>query len=137
MANIPSNPLRTCLILSIPGSAFFPRHKRMAGLWGLLAAVILLASLAFGQGSPRVNGVEPASGKVNDTLTVTGENLDKGSVSAVLLSDDKTDFKATVVEQAADKIVAKVPQVKPGDYNVSIQVGNNILIQPVRFKVEQ
>ena len=31
----------------------------------------------------------------------------------------------------------KVPQVKPGGYNVSIQVGNGILIEPVRFTVEQ
>ncbi len=31
----------------------------------------------------------------------------------------------------------KVPHIAPGDYNVSIQTGNAIFIQPVRFTVEQ
>ena len=101
-----------------------------------LATLMLLTALVWAQGTPRVTGVEPASGKVNDNFTVTGENLGKGSVSAVFVSDDKMDYKATVVDQSAEKIVAKVPEVKPGDYNVSIQVGNNIFIQPVRFKVQ-
>jgi hypothetical protein len=104
---------------------------------GLLIAVALLASLVFAQATPRVTSVEPSSGKVNDNVTLTGENLGKGSVSAVLLSDDKTDYRDMVVEQAAEKIVMKVPQVKPGDYYVSVQAGDSILIMPVRFKVQQ
>jgi IPT/TIG domain len=83
-----------------------------------------------------VTGVDPDSGKANDTITVAGENLEKSKVSAVFLSDDKDDHKAVVVSQAADKIVIKVPDVKPGSYNVSIQAGNNIFIQPVRFTVQ-
>ena len=67
---------------------------------------------------------------------MTGENLGKSNVSAVFLSDDKTDYKATVVEQSDGKIVMKVPQVKAGDYKVSLQAGNNIYIQPVRFTVQ-
>jgi hypothetical protein len=55
----------------------------------------------------------------------------------VYLSDDKSDYKAALVEQAGDKIVVKVPRVKAGNYNVSIQVGNNIYIQPVRFEVQE
>jgi hypothetical protein len=47
-----------------------------------------------------------------------------------------TDYKATLVEQAEGKIVMKVPQVKAGGYKVSLQVGNNIYIQPVRFTVQ-
>ena len=108
-------------------------HPRL----GLLSVAILLARLVFAQGTPHVIGVEPSTGKVNDDVTVTGENLGKGKVSSVFLSDDKTDFKAALVDQGGEKIVMKVPQVKPGNYNVSIQVGNEILIQPVRFKVEQ
>lgn len=104
---------------------------------GLLLAVVLLSPLVFAQGTPKITGVDPASGKVNDSVTIMGESLDKGSVSSVFLSDDKMDYKATIVNQAADKIVMKVPQVKPGDYNVSIQVGNGILIEPVRFTVQQ
>jgi len=99
--------------------------------------MMLLTVLAWAQATPRVTGVEPASGKVNDNVTVTGENLGKGTVAAVFVSDEKMDYKATVVDQSSDRIVVKVPEVKPGDYNVSIQVGNNIFIQPVRFKVQQ
>jgi IPT/TIG domain-containing protein len=107
-------------------------------LWlGLSAGLILFSPLLFSQGGPRVTGVEPASGKVNDSVTMAGENLGKSSITGVFLSDEKTDYKASVVDQAADKVVFKVPQVKAGDYNVSIQVGNNILIQPIRFKVQE
>jgi hypothetical protein len=110
---------------------------RVAPVKGLLLAVMLLSPLVSAQGTPKVTGVDPSSGKVNDSVTVMGESLDKGSVVGVFLSDDKTDYKATIVNQAADKIVMKVPQVKPGGYNVSIQVGNGILIEPVRFTVQQ
>jgi hypothetical protein len=103
----------------------------------LLAAVVFLSPLIFAQSTPQVTGVEPPSGKVNDSVTVSGENLGKTNVSAVFLSDDKNDYKATVVEQSEQKIVMKVPQVKSGNYNVSIQVGDKLFIKPVRFKVEE
>lgn len=103
----------------------------------VLAVTLLLASLVFAQGAPRVTTVEPSSGKVNDNITLTGDHLGKDSVSAVFLSDEKDDFKAVVVEQTDNKIIIKVPQVKPGNYNVSFQVGDKIFIEPVRFKVQQ
>ncbi len=114
------------------------RRGILIGLALLAAAALLVLSAAplFAQNEPHVASVDPASGKVSDTITVTGENLGKGHVSAVFLSDKKTDFKATIVEQSAEKIVMKVPQVAPGDYNVSVQTGNTIFIQPVRFTVE-
>jgi hypothetical protein len=114
---------------------FLPRvfkHRRLV----VLVATVLLASLALAQGTPRVTSVEPSSGKVNDSVTVTGENLGKSTVSGAFLSDDKNDYKATLVEQAEGKIVIKVPQVKAGDYHVSLQEGINIYIQPVRFTVQ-
>src|SRR6266699_6342567 len=92
----------------------------------LLAAVVFLSPLIFAQSTPQVTGVEPPSGKVKDSVTVSGENLGKTNVSAVFLSDDKNDYKATVVEQSEQKIVMKVPQVKSGNYNVSIQVGDKL-----------
>jgi IPT/TIG domain-containing protein len=103
----------------------------------LLVATGLLATVALAQGTPKVTKVDPPAGKVNDTLTVAGEALGKGSVAAIFLSDDKSDYKATIISQEADKIVMKVPQVKPGGYNVSIQVGSGILIEPVRFTVQE
>ena len=109
------------------------RYRRRA----FLAAVVLLSPLILAQSNPQVTGVDPPSGKVNDSITLTGTNLEKSSVSAVFLSDDKDDFKATVVEQTPEKIVMKVPQVKSGVYRISVQVGDKILIKPVRFTVEE
>jgi IPT/TIG domain len=112
------------------------RRGNLRGWWLFLAGVILFSSLAVAQNAPQVTGVDPASGKVNDTLTVSGNNLGKASVSSVYLSDDKNDYKAAIVDQSDDKITVKVPQVKAGDYNVSIQVGDKLFIKPVKFKVE-
>jgi hypothetical protein len=109
------------------------RYRRSA----FLAAVVLLSPLIFAQSNPQVTGVDPPSGKVNDTVTVTGTNLEKSSVAAVFLSTDNDDFKATVTDQTAEKIVIKIPQVKSGVYRISVQVGDKILIKPVRFTVEQ
>lgn len=119
------------------GKARHCSKQSMCRRFILLAAVVLLSPLIFAQGNPQVTGVDPSTGKVNDNVTVAGENLGKGSVAAVFLSDDKNDYKAAIVEQSEDKIVMKVPQVKSGDYNISIQVGNNIFIKPVRFTVQE
>jgi hypothetical protein len=103
----------------------------------LLAAFAPFVPRARSQSAmPHIAAVDPASGKVGDTVTLTGTNLGKASVAGVYLSDDKTDYKATVVDQAAEKLVLKVPQVKPGSYNLSVQSGTQILILPVRFTVE-
>jgi len=104
--------------------------------WLFLAGVVLFSSLAVAQNAPQVTGVDPESGKVNDTVTLSGSNLGKGTVSSVYLSDDKNDYKAVIVEQSDDKITMKVPQVKPGGYNVSVQVGDKLFIKPIKFKVE-
>lgn len=123
----------------IPAPGHFERRNKLVPVGALLAAAALLvlpAGPLVAQGSPRVTSVDPASGKPNDIVTVAGEGLEKSRVSAVFLSDDKDDHKAVVVTQAADKIMIKVPEVKPGDYNVSIQSGNAILIEPVRFTVQ-
>jgi hypothetical protein len=117
-----------------------PQNKmagRSRGRWLILAAMVLFSSLAIAQNAPTVTGVDPATGKVNDTVTVSGSNLGKSAVSSVFLSDDKSDFKATIVEQSDDKITMKVPQVKAGDYNISVQVGDKLFIKPVKFKVEE
>lgn len=102
--------------------------------FALFFAFTLLPTIA--QTNSRVTAVDPASGKVNDTVTVTGDSLGKAAVSGVFLSDDQNDHKATIVDQETGKIVFKVPEVKAGDYNVSIQVGNSLLIQPIRFTVQ-
>jgi IPT/TIG domain len=104
---------------------------------GIPLVMVLSALAGFGQGAPKVTSVEPTKGEINDAVTVIGENLGKGSVAGVFLSDDKNDYKSAVVNQSAEKILIKVPQVKPGDYNVSIQVGTRLYIEPVRFTVQK
>jgi IPT/TIG domain-containing protein len=113
------------------------RRKTLYQRWALFAGVVLLASLAAAQATPQVTAVDPDTGKVNDTVTVAGSNLGKANVSAIYLSDDKNDYRATVVDQGDDKITIKVPQVKPGGYNISIQVGDKLFIKPVKFKVSE
>jgi hypothetical protein len=112
------------------------RSRSLGKWWVFLAGVILFSSLAIAQNTPQVTGVDPESGKVNDTVAVSGNNLGKASVSSVYLSDDKNDYKAAIVDQSDDKITMKVPQVKAGDYNISVQVGDKLFIKPVKFKVE-
>ena len=112
------------------------------GKWAVALLALFVVPLLFAQNSAKVTAMDPTTGKVNDTVTVTGENLGKDSVAEVNLSDDNDDFKATVVEQAAQKIVMKVPQVKAGRYSLSIEVhgssgGDRILILPFRFEVTQ
>lgn len=113
------------------------RSARLAGVATFLAGVLLASSMLFAQSSPRVSAVDPAMGKVNDSITVTGENLGKASVAGVFLSDDKSDYKAAIVDQEATKVVIKIPQVKAGGYNISIQMGGQIYIEPVRFTVQE
>lgn len=123
---------------SVPGHVEGRKRFARAGFALLVAAALLVfpARPLLAQDSPSVTAVDPQSGSANDTITVTGENLDKGHVAAVFLSDDKDDHKAAIVSQAAGKITIKVPAVKAGGYNISIQAGNAILIEPVRFTVQ-
>ena len=139
MVNAPASDLNHNESLLLPGTKEGRRRygNKVARRRLMVLAAVLLAPLIFAQGVPQVTGMDPASGKVNDTVTVTGQNLGKDSVSSVFLSDDKNDYKATIVEQGAEQIVLKVPQVKPGNYNLSIQVGNKIFIKPLRFTVQE
>ena len=110
----------------------------MSKLFYRLGLVTLLfAAVALAQAGPKLTAVEPAAGKVGVSCTITGENLGKDSVEGVLLSDDQKDYPAEVIEQTPAKVVMKIPQVKAGGYNVSVKVGNNIYIQPIRFTVEE
>jgi hypothetical protein len=105
--------------------------------FAFLAAALFFTLLVSAQARPHVTAVDPQAGKAGDNMTLMGENLAKDAVSAVYLSDDTTDHEATVVQQAADKIIAKVPKIKAGNYNVSIKVGEQIFILPLRFVVQE
>ena len=116
---------------------FVAQRKCIRGRWMVALLALFLVQVLFAQSPAKVTTVEPDSGKVDDTITLTGENLGKDNVVAVFLSDAQDDFKATLVDQADDKIVMKVPKTKAGGYNVSVQVKDRILILPVKFNVTE
>jgi hypothetical protein len=119
-----------------------PKNKSRLVASVVLFVISLVAIFTFtlipaaAQQGAHISAVDPGAGKVNDSVTATGSLLAKTNVVGIFLSDDKNDYKATIVSQQAEKIVFKVPEVKAGDYNVSIQVGGNLLIQPVKFTVQ-
>lgn len=140
MANMSARDLGTFICADNSNIRTETKALRPKGAWRrwiFLAAAIILSPMIFAQNAPQVTGVDPSTGKVNDTVTVAGSDLEKPGVSAVFLSDDKNDYKATVVDQSEEKIVIKVPQVKAGSYNISIQVGDKLFIKPVKFTVEE
>ncbi|MBI3895662.1 MAG: IPT/TIG domain-containing protein [Acidobacteria bacterium] len=100
----------------------------------LLWAVILFYAFAMAQG-PRLTGVEPATCKVGETLTVMGENLGEKSVGIMFANNGKN-YAAEVVTRAADKITIKVPQVTPGSYNLALEVKESIYVEPIQVTVE-
>jgi hypothetical protein len=85
----------------------------------------------------KITSVEPAVAKVGTNVTLHGASLGKKTVVAVFVSTATEDFAATVVEQSDNKILIKVPNVKPGEYKASIQVQKTILIQPIRLTVQE
>ncbi len=126
-------------------AAFVPRrspHLTKVTLTVVALAVASFALLAPSElraqsASPHITAITPNTGKADDTITISGQNLGKDQIAAVFLSDAKLDHKAVVVDQEATKIVIKVPDdLKPGDYNISVQEGGAIYIQPVIFTVK-
>lgn len=58
---------------------------------------------------PQMQGVDPASGKSGDIVTVTGDNLDQNTVAALYLTNGKDDLKVEITEQTATSIKFKIP----------------------------
>ena len=95
MANAPSKHASHFRWLSSFGARDESGRYRRRGnhrRWGFPLLLLLLVPLVFAQSSPRVTALEPTSGKVNDDVTVTGENLGKDSVANVsqVITVDRT-----------------------------------------------
>jgi hypothetical protein len=112
----------------------FTRRSCLAILSG--AAVTSLAA----QTMPKMATVEPASGKIGDQLTVSGENLEKKNVAEIFLTDGKDDVKLPIVEQTATAIKFKIPpNAKTGRFALMILTAGadpKLIEQPVRLTVE-
>jgi hypothetical protein len=79
----------------------------------LLVSLLLAASFAaHAQGTPRLTSVDPDTGKRGDVITVTGENLGKGTIAKLYLTDGgdgKNDVEVQMIEQTDTSIKFKIP----------------------------
>ncbi|MBL8174393.1 MAG: hypothetical protein JNK48_06980 [Bryobacterales bacterium] len=106
----------------------------------IVVCFLIVCALVFAQGMPKMSGVEPATVKVSGESTVSGENLDKSSVSEVYLTDGKDDVKLPIVQQTAASIKFRVPAgTKPGRYSLMLLTAGadpKLIEQPVKLTVE-
>jgi hypothetical protein len=108
----------------------------------LLALLMLAVTLSAQAPMPRVTAVDPVVAKVGDELTATGENLDKGNVHELRVTDGKADTRVAITDQTATTIKFKVPGgIKAGRYalvTVTKRIPSPLEIeQPVKFEVQQ
>ena len=99
------------------------------------ATLVLFAQEAM----PRMSAVDPSSGKAGDVLAVTGENLDKGNVGKLYLTDGKNDFECVVTEQTATEIKFKIPAKATGRLALMILTAGKepkLIEQPVKVSIE-
>jgi hypothetical protein len=119
----------TCNIMSIQSS-----------LLSTILTIALGTAILAQTGSPRVDTVEPESGKAGAVLAINGENLEKANVAELLFTDGKNDLKTEVVEQGAKSIKFKIPAAaKPGRYSIMLLTAGKdpkYLEQPVKVTVE-
>lgn len=100
-------------------------------------AFVCAAALAAFQFS-RVASVEPDTGKAGDAVVAKGENLDKGKIGELYLTDGKNDVKVSMEAQSAEEIRFKIPQCAAGRYHLMILTANkaSMIEQPVVLTVE-
>ncbi len=106
-----------------------------------LIVLLIIPLILTSQGTfPRMTTVEPLTAKAGAVLSIAGENLDKGNVAEVYLTDGKTDLRMEVNEQTATAIKAKVPDsVKPARYSLMILTATKpaqLVEQPVKVTIE-
>ena len=91
------------------------------------------------QATPFMRTVEPASVKVGDLFTVSGDALEKTRVAALYLTDGKNDYKVEIVSQEATSIRARVTAKTPlGRYALMVLLAGpdpKYIEQPVHLTV--
>jgi len=89
---------------------------------------------------PRLQTVEPSSGKSGDVIVVSGENLDKDRVAKLFLTIGENDTEVEIKEQTAASIRFAIPvAAKPGHYNLTVQTTGEtptLMVQPVMCEVQ-
>ncbi len=108
-------------------------------------AISLLVAASFAafaqQAMPRMASVEPQNGKTGDILVVSGENLQKDTVTKLYLTDGTNDILVEITEQTATSIKFKIPaKTKPGRLALMVLTGGKepkLIEQPVKVTVEE
>jgi len=89
---------------------------------------------------PVMSSIEPASGRVGDTLVIHGEHLGRENVAALYLTDGKVDLKVPEIEQTPTTIRFKIPSgTKPGRLALMVltkEADPKLIEQPVKITVE-
>jgi hypothetical protein len=106
-----------------------------------VAPILMLVSLALcaQEVMPRMAGVDPATAKIGDVVTVTGENLDKANVAKVYLTDQKNDLTCEITSQTATEIKFKIPAKSAGRMALMILTNGKeqkLIEQPVKLTIE-
>ncbi len=117
---------------------------RLSYLALLLAVLLAIPLLLTAQANfPRMISVDPMTAKVGAVVSVSGENLGKENVSEVFMTDNKSDFKVEITEQAAAALKFKVPDsVKAGKFSLVIRTPGSAgnppkdYVQPVKVTIE-
>jgi len=115
---------------------------RVSFVVSALLAVFLCSTCLLAQAnSPQMKTVDPDTGKIGDTLTVTGENLDKANVAKLYLTDGTNDVEVAMATQEATTITFKIPaKAKPGRLALMVLTRGKepkLIEQPVKVTVEE
>jgi nitrous oxidase accessory protein NosD len=107
-----------------------------------VVSLLLAASFAASaqQAMPRMTSVEPQNGKAGDVVVVSGENLEKATVSKVYLTDGKNDLEVSITEQSGSAIKFKIPAKATGRLALMVLTSGKeakLIEQPVKVQVDQ
>ena len=107
-------------------------------------AITLLVAASFAawgqQPMPRMTAVDPQNGKPGDELVVSGENLQKGAVSKLYLTDGTHDLEVTITEQTDKSIKFKIPAKATGKLALMVLTSGKdakLIEQPVKVQIDQ
>lgn len=112
---------------------------------GLLFAALLLTAADKDakdgwKPTPLMRTVTPDEAKAGDTLTISGENLDKAKVAEVYLTTGEDNFKLQIVAQEETKLEVKITtKVKSGRLRLMVLTAGlepTFLEQPLVVNVQ-
>jgi len=87
--------------------------------------------------------VDPPNGKKGDVITITGENLEKGSVAKLYLTDGdpKNDIEVPMTSQTATEIKFTIPaKAAPGRLALMILTASKppqLIEQPWKLTIDE